>query len=67
MRAKGEDAPPQPTGLTEMERTYIGIGVAVGVLAIIVLISVAVVSHSVQKVLFILFSKATSTRIRLYS
>lgn len=42
VRAKGEDAPPQPTGLTEMERTYIGIGVAVGVLVIIVLISVAV-------------------------
>jgi len=40
--AKGKDAPSKPTGFTEMERTYIGIGIAVGVLLIIVTILVVV-------------------------
>ncbi|KAJ7385358.1 hypothetical protein OS493_016436 [Desmophyllum pertusum] len=38
VEAKGNDAPPKPTGFTEMERTYIAIGIAVGILAIIVCI-----------------------------
>ncbi|XP_078369853.1 uncharacterized protein LOC144653670 [Oculina patagonica] len=40
--AKGEDAPPKPTGFTEMERTYIAIGIAVGILLIIVSILIVV-------------------------
>ena len=44
MQAKGKEAPPKPTGFTEMERTYIAIGIAIGILAIIVLLAVAVVS-----------------------
>ena len=44
MQAKGKEAPLKPTGFTEMERTYIAIGIAIGILAIIVLLAVAVVS-----------------------
>ncbi|RMX51984.1 hypothetical protein pdam_00004738 [Pocillopora damicornis] len=42
VEAKGEDAPPKPTGFTELERTYIAIGIACGILAIIVSIAVIV-------------------------
>lgn len=42
VEAKGEDAPPKPTGFTEIERTYIAIGIAVGILAIIVCITIVV-------------------------
>ena len=46
MQAKGDKAPPKPTGFSEIERTYIAIGIACGVLAIIVLITIAVVSDN---------------------
>ena len=45
MKAKGADAPPMPTGFTEMERTYIALGIAVGILAIYICVLVIVVSH----------------------
>lgn len=47
VRAIGADAPPEPTHFTEMERTYIAIGIAWGVIAIIILILVAV--HFIKK------------------
>jgi len=46
VQAKGDKAPPKPTGFSEIERTYIAIGIACGVLAIIVLITIAVVSDN---------------------
>ena len=45
VEAKGADAPPMPTGFTEMERTYIALGIAVGILAILICILIVVVSH----------------------
>ena len=45
VEAKGADAPPMPTGFTEMERTYIALGIAVGILAIFICILIVVVSH----------------------
>ena len=46
MEAKGEDAPAKPTGFTELERTYIAIGIACGILAIIVSIAVIAVRNN---------------------
>lgn len=42
VEAKGEDAPPKPTGFSELERTYIAIGIAYGILAIFVSITIIV-------------------------
>lgn len=42
VEAKGADAPPMPTGFTEMERTYIALGIAVGILAILICILIVV-------------------------
>lgn len=54
MEAKGEDAPPKPTGFTELERTYIAIGIACGILAIIVSIAVIAVRNNFIHHLFLL-------------
>ncbi|XP_022780471.1 uncharacterized protein LOC111321771 [Stylophora pistillata] len=46
VEAKGEDAPPKPTGFTELERTYIAIGIACGILAVVV--SITIIAYLVK-------------------
>ncbi|XP_068693535.1 uncharacterized protein [Montipora foliosa] len=42
VQAKGSNAPPKPSGFSETERTYIALGIAVGVVATILLLTIAV-------------------------
>jgi len=45
VQAKGWNAPPRPSGFSELERTYIAIAISFGVVATILLLAVVVVSQ----------------------